>query len=177
MVNIKENVMQHIAERNMSIAELERTIKLANGAISKWDKQNPSIESLTKIADYFGVTIDSILGRTTKPAIQDNSGLTIYDRIKAIANSDGISIRELENRTGFSNGTINKWRISSPSINNVQKIADYFKVSIDFLIGRAGVSNNPYVELLTSHLSKNLLAEDISKILDYIDLINYARNK
>lgn len=66
MINTKERVRELANKRRITIAELERTLKIANGTIGKWDKQNPSIEPLTKIADYFGVSTDYLLGREQK---------------------------------------------------------------------------------------------------------------
>lgn len=67
MINTKERVKELASKRRITIAELERTLKIANGTIGKWDKQNPSIEPLTKIADYFNVTTDYLLGRNQTP--------------------------------------------------------------------------------------------------------------
>ena len=61
--------------------------------------------------------------------------MTIYDRVKELAKSRNISIRELEKRLGFGNGTISKW-IDSGSIEKVSKVANYFHVSIDYLLGK-----------------------------------------
>lgn len=49
-----------------SIAELERTLGISNGTINKWDKSNPSPATLGRVADYFGVTVDYLLGRESK---------------------------------------------------------------------------------------------------------------
>ncbi len=62
--------------------------------------------------------------------------MTIIDRIKDLAAEKRISLAELERRTGLSSGSITKWGKSSPSIDKLQKIADYFNVSTDYLIGR-----------------------------------------
>lgn len=67
MTNTKERVKELASDHHITIAELERTLKIANGTIGKWDKQNPSIEPLTKIADYFDVTTDYLLGRNQTP--------------------------------------------------------------------------------------------------------------
>ncbi|OFL87280.1 helix-turn-helix domain-containing protein [Enterococcus sp. HMSC072H05] len=53
-------------ERNMTIAELERKLDFGQGSISKWNKQSPSSERLQKVADYFDVSTDYLLGRTDK---------------------------------------------------------------------------------------------------------------
>lgn len=65
-MNAKDRVKELANQRKITIAELERTLHIANGTIGKWDKQNPSIEPLNKIADYFDVTTDYLLGRTDK---------------------------------------------------------------------------------------------------------------
>lgn len=38
----------------------------SNGSISKWKKSTPTPDRLQKIADYFGVTIDFLMGKTDK---------------------------------------------------------------------------------------------------------------
>ena len=37
-----------VEEKKMTIAELERRLDFSQGSISKWDKQSPSSERLTK---------------------------------------------------------------------------------------------------------------------------------
>lgn len=60
--------------------------------------------------------------------------MLIYQRVKDLANEKKISIRELETSLKFSNGTINKWDKRAPS-DKLQKVAEYFHVSIDYLMG------------------------------------------
>lgn len=47
-----------------------------------------------------------------------------------------MSIRQLEEKLGYGNGTINRWRTSMPGIDKVQAVADQFNVSVDYLLGR-----------------------------------------
>ena len=51
----------------MTIAELERALNFSQGSIGKWDKQSPSSERLQKVADYFQVSTDYLLGRSEQP--------------------------------------------------------------------------------------------------------------
>lgn len=62
--------------------------------------------------------------------------MNLYDRIKALADTQKISIRRLEENIGFGNGTINRWRKNTPGVDKLSKVADYFDVSIDYLMGR-----------------------------------------
>ena len=65
----------------------------------------------------------------------------LYKRITNLCADNGIPIAKLETDLGFSNALIKKWkRTSSPSIDKVIKIADYFKVSVDYLVGLSNIS-------------------------------------
>ena len=46
---------------NTSIPKLEKEMGFGNGAIYNWDRNAPSIDKVQKVADYFGVTIDSLV--------------------------------------------------------------------------------------------------------------------
>lgn len=61
--------------------------------------------------------------------------MSIYQRIKDLANEKNISIRELEKQLGFSNGAVNKWEIKAPS-DKLEAVADYFGVTVDYLLGK-----------------------------------------
>lgn len=62
----------------------------------------------------------------------------LYQRIKDLCAERGISIRQLEFELGFGNASIKKWKDStSPSVDKVMKIASYFDVSLDYLLGRS----------------------------------------
>lgn len=51
--------------------ELERAIGLSNGQISKWRTSNPSQKTMQKIADFFHISVDSLLsGRIESTANQ-----------------------------------------------------------------------------------------------------------
>ena len=65
-----------------------------------------------------------------------------FEKIKELADKQGISLNILEEKLGFSRNTIYNMKKSTPNIERVSKIADYFNVSTDYLIGR---TNNPII--------------------------------
>lgn len=67
-------------------------------------------------------------------------GLT--NTIKDLADSKHITIAELERNVGISNGQIRKWNQRSPKVENSEKVADYFNVSTDYLLGRSSTTVN-----------------------------------
>lgn len=58
----------------------------------------------------------------------------LLKNITRLCKERGISIAKLERETGIGNGTIGRWGISSPSVENVRKVADFFGVTVDALI-------------------------------------------
>lgn len=60
--------------------------------------------------------------------------MTVYERIENLRNSRKISQGKLEKELGFSNGSISKWKNSMPNPDRLQKIADYFNVSMEYLM-------------------------------------------
>ena len=59
---------------------------------------------------------------------------TILDKIKELCSQRGISIAQLEKDLGFSNKSLFAWKDTNPGIDRVKKVADYFGVSIDYLV-------------------------------------------
>lgn len=64
--------------------------------------------------------------------------MTLKEKIRVLANSKGMSLPNLESELGFGNGTILKWDKSAPNTDKLARVADYFGVSIDYLLGRKG---------------------------------------
>lgn len=67
--------------------------------------------------------------------------MTILNRIRSLANDRKVTLAELERNLDFSNGSLRKWGTSTPSGDKIEKVADYFNVSVDYLLGR---TQNPY---------------------------------
>lgn len=64
----------------------------------------------------------------------------LIERIKELCVGESITFAELEKRTGISNGTIGRWKKSAPRVDLLLKVADYFGVSLDYLVRG---KNNP----------------------------------
>lgn len=61
--------------------------------------------------------------------------IMLYERIQGLCKNHGISIPKLEDELGFGGGTISKWKTSSPGSDKLVKVAIYFRVSTDYLLG------------------------------------------
>lgn len=87
-MSLKQRVSDLASEKHMSIAELERTLNFANGSIGKWAKQSPSGERLQAVANYFGVSVDYLLGNTDEPVSNDSDNPKEVDLKKAMQDDD-----------------------------------------------------------------------------------------
>lgn len=62
--------------------------------------------------------------------------MTLVERIRKLCQREGTSFAALERELGFGNGAIRKWDTAMPGGDRLAKVADYFHVTVDFLLGR-----------------------------------------
>lgn len=72
-MTLVERVKKLCSDQKITLAELERKTNLSNGVIRRWDEKTPGIDKLQKVADYFDVSTDYLLGRTNSKKIEDIS--------------------------------------------------------------------------------------------------------
>lgn len=62
--------------------------------------------------------------------------MSTFERIKELANKRGLSLSKVATDLGFSENLFYQWKTSSPKSDRLEKVADYFNVSTDYLLGR-----------------------------------------
>jgi len=62
--------------------------------------------------------------------------MTLFDRIKKLADSQGKSITRVEQDLNMSRNYLYKWKTMNPKSDSLEKVADYFGVTTDYLLGR-----------------------------------------
>ena len=62
--------------------------------------------------------------------------MTVFERIKQLADKQKISIKSLSLELGFGENTIYKWKQTKPKADDLAKVASKFHVSVDYLLGR-----------------------------------------
>lgn len=58
---VLENIKALCKEKGVNIRTLEKEVGISNGTIGRWDTINPRVDTLKRVADYFNVSIDSLL--------------------------------------------------------------------------------------------------------------------
>lgn len=61
----------------------------------------------------------------------------LLKNIIQLCKKKNVSIAKLERETGISNGTISRWGTSSPTVENVRKVAAYLGTTVDALISES----------------------------------------
>ena len=63
----------------------------------------------------------------------------LYEKVAALCQNNNVTIAKLERECEMGNGTVRGWKNSSPSIENLKKVADYFEITVDWrvLIGNS----------------------------------------
>lgn len=88
-------------------------------------------------------------------------------KIKELRQEKGISQEELANAINVKNYTIGNWERNraEPSIESIKQMADFFEVSVDYLIGR---TND--LDIIQTNAN---LAQDEVQLLDLYRQMNF----
>lgn len=78
------NIRKLREERGLSIRKLSKLTGLAPDTISKYEREerNPKIENWQKLADYFGVSVEYLQGKTFINKRPDKNKMTMNDLVK-----------------------------------------------------------------------------------------------
>lgn len=97
--------------------------------------------------------------------------MTLKTRIKELANARGLSLPNLESELGFGSGTIVKWDKSTPNVDKLQKVANYFGVTIDYLVTgeKDDEQNKRIYEYAKRLLALGMTPEKLEKLVDAVE--------
>lgn len=73
MINevLLSNIRELCRKNNISVADLEKSLGIGSGTISRWNKANPSFDKITAIAKYFKISIDELSGYAVESGSQE----------------------------------------------------------------------------------------------------------
>lgn len=115
--------------------ELAEKLKIKQNSYSDWEngKSEPNIEMLVRIADSFDVSLDYLMGGKMKNITEEFSLC-----LKKLRMKRKLSQKQIAEELKISQQQYSKWEggIITPNAETLVRLADYFDVSIDFLLGR-----------------------------------------
>lgn len=105
--------------------------------------------------------------------------MSLTNRIKElIVKEEGLNITSLEKKLGLSRYSISRWDENFPSYDKVLKVAEYFNVSLEWLL----TGNNPNIheasieDLKILKMISNLSVQDKLKIEGFLEFKLYEQN-
>lgn len=96
--------------------------------------------------------------------------MTVFDIVKELCNERKISINELEKSLGYSKNTLYRLKTQIPGADKLQKIADYFDVSTDYLLGRTEVKRS----FDLTEIDERDIQKELQKIINGLEGNSYA---
>lgn len=118
-------------ELNIKQDELAKKISVSTSTIGMYEtnKREPNNEITIKLADFFNVSVDYLLGRDV---------YRTGNRIKQLRLQKGINQEVLAELLGLEIAGISKLETGRVPLKDeyILKLADYFNVSTDYLLGR-----------------------------------------
>lgn len=108
--------------------------------------------------------------------MKGNVDMTTLDRVKELCKSRGITVKRLEETLEIPNNTIYQWRRITPSLDKIQKVADFFSVSIDYLLCRTDQKNEVYT-IAAHHDGEDWTDEELEEIERFKEFVRMKRNK
>lgn len=114
--------------------------------ITNWEngKREPNFENLSMLACIFDVSIDFLLSENLEVSkerylkFKKEKKKVFSARLKELRLQHGISQEELAEQIGIKRNSYSDWENGKckPSYEKLEKIADFFEISLDWLFGR-----------------------------------------
>lgn len=157
-VKFSEKLKTLRKRKGLSQQEFSKIMGIAQNTLSNWELGNrrPDYETLNKIADYFGVTVDDLISRQELPEDQpvSSSASQFGNMLRLLREQKNLKQKELGDKFGVKNNTISNWESgrTEPGYEVLIELANFFSVSIDYLLGHnSPVMNIKFVEKVISN--------------------------
>ena len=137
----QKRLNDYIAEQDCKKSELPALIGINKDVFIRAANLGilPSTRSIQKIADYFDASFDYLIGLTDKDIfIKSAPPVSFGQRLDELKHEKKVTFGKIETALGFSRSLFNSWEKNNyiPSLEIVYLLSDYFKVSVDYLLGR-----------------------------------------
>lgn len=102
--------------------------------------------------------------------------MTLFDRVKNLAEEQKKSINDVENDLDYPQNTLYRLKRTNPSAKKLEELADYFQVSTDYLLGRSNSrttsSDDEFSGTLAAHMkdrNHKFTPDEVDRIIGYLD--------
>lgn len=95
-----------------------------------------------------------------------------FERIRELARKQGKSLNKVEEELGYGKNVLYRLKDSKPSAERLEELANYFDVSVDYLLGREETNNvNSFFRINTSNLDPDIKEEVEEELRNYSEFL------
>jgi len=139
MNNFQERLQDLLTENELSRLQLAKRIGISFETLNGYFNKDfyPELSVARKIANYFGCSLQYLMGLTDEYQNDDKSDLSFAETLRKLANENNLSIERLMKSLGMSEANFYRWKNNNhkPAMQSLIAIARFFDVSIDYLVG------------------------------------------
>lgn len=131
---LAQNLKYLREQMGLSQRDFSEKLGLSCATIGMWEQSHrkPDIEMIVRLAEYFGVTLDDLVLRDLRPPIPKYAENIRYLRLGHGMIQEQIGeLLALKNKSSLSLIEAGK---SGISVENLEKLADFFGVTLDDLV-------------------------------------------
>ncbi|MCH5163936.1 MAG: helix-turn-helix domain-containing protein [Clostridiales bacterium] len=136
-----ERLSELLFEAQLNPPVLAEAIGCTRGTINRYlNGSLPTLEMAVRLADYFGCTVDFLLGVSEENEVKNFvTPPPFCERLPVLLKEFNKSRYSLQKSTNISDTIMRYWwkGIKVPSIDSIAKIAEALDCSIDYVIGRS----------------------------------------
>lgn len=152
MEKFNEHLKKLRKEKNLTQAQISEFIDVKQATYSRYEsgEREPSYENLSMLACMFDVSIDYLLSdyleiskerylKFKKEKKEEEEKQQVFSvRLKELRLQHGLTQKELVELLGAKRNTYSDWENGKckPNYEKLEKLADLFDVSLDWLFGR-----------------------------------------
>ena len=145
-IDFKNRLCELVDETDLTRAELKSLMKISSSSFNNAINYGilPTPRTLIKIADYFKVSLDYLLGNSQSDDFEPGKNpVSFHERFDRLCEEKSVTHYKVGTDCGFDKSLISRWMSKGylPSLEILELIADYFNVSLDYLTGRTDYRN------------------------------------
>ncbi len=137
----RERFLEIAEEFDCSKKELAAKFSVSESVLTRAEIYGivPSLKILIKIADALEISLPYLLGETDDRAFYPSEeGTSFHERLKDLTEEKHTTYAKIAHHMPFSKNFFYEWQRAKtlPSLDYLRVLAEFFDVSIDYLLGR-----------------------------------------
>lgn len=158
-----------------SVTEIANKLKVSKGAVSKWTNGGkPTSPNIKKIMDEYNLSCNELGAEEYEESTETK---TFPNRLNELLKENDLKQQDLAQILNVTPSTVSNWLSKGHTdLNTMKRIADFFDVTVLYLIGESDIRNYDVKEIAESlncseELIKTLNADTPDEVIKFLGKI------